>query len=353
MKGTYKKGHFLRNVLRTGCQYLDIVTFHTYQGNSVQSRVGKIEELAAIARENCQKPIWVTEFGIKASGITEETQGDLINGIFEQGINVPGVEKIFQYRMSNHYLNEEGYGLVEQNVFNSEVIRYKLGFYEVQDFLVSLPKAYDLDFRTLLNYTDFLGKKRSLLLDEDYNQNSFFFDPSEKLVVRTISAPGASAECFYGVNGEEPQNSCLANNEYIFGPNYFQNPISIELEGFREGETQSRFFNLYPFEETFNLVFQLKYTDQNGIKKTILANLEHPSVEVSDINIQKPMEFEILSSMEGVDCRFESIDSQGGCLVNYQYLFPPGFFSTHWFFEIKTTLNEVSQFRKIQWNLEE
>jgi Glycosyl hydrolase catalytic core len=117
------------------CQHLDALSCHLYRKNAGALFKDADENYKPFLEEQCNKPLWVTEFGIDSWERGEEAQASELVAAFE-GLLQPEhayLKRLFVFEWRDGYWphkGQRGWGLVSNAI---EGFRRKRSFWDVQD----------------------------------------------------------------------------------------------------------------------------------------------------------------------------------------------------------------------------
>ncbi len=97
---------YFSGVLSQACSHIDIVSAHFYPGNFSGSANAMISDIEAhylpSIQSQCNKPFWITEFGIQSEIIGEEIQAQEYYRALELALEKTYIDKLFLYRLEDH-----------------------------------------------------------------------------------------------------------------------------------------------------------------------------------------------------------------------------------------------------------
>jgi hypothetical protein len=188
---------FLDTVLKRACSLIDIVTIHAYDGNTVESRMEKVNQFVDVIKRRCHKPIWVTEFGFRESEVGKEELGDKVINLFREMTNVSEISKAFHYRMATHYKSDIQHGLISIDVFRDTLKEKKPAFYEVKRFLQSQPGASDFDLTFEALFFNSKNTLRYQAADKDKPSVTIGINPNKRAYFRIKAFSRGRVEAAY------------------------------------------------------------------------------------------------------------------------------------------------------------
>jgi len=116
------------------CPFLDILSCHLYNKNQGAGvMLEKADAHRQLVKQQCNKPIWVTEFGVDSWQKGEETQAKELAAAFDGLRTRPYLERLFVFEWRDGFWPHEGqrgWGLVSNAI---EGFRRKKSFWAVQD----------------------------------------------------------------------------------------------------------------------------------------------------------------------------------------------------------------------------
>ncbi len=118
---------------RRACSVLDILSCHLYMDNADALFNQADNHYRPILKQRCDKPLWVTEFGIDSWKVGDDVQAkDLVAAL--DGLRQRAwLERLFLFQWCDGYWpqkNQKGWGLVSNSI---EGFRRKKSFWAVQD----------------------------------------------------------------------------------------------------------------------------------------------------------------------------------------------------------------------------
>jgi putative glycosyl hydrolase len=120
---------------RKACNFLDILSCHLYMGSTSKLFKEADTHYLPILQQQCNKPLWVTEFGIDSweEGMSEDVQAKELAAALDGLRQRAYLQRLFLFEWRDGYWpakGQKGWGLVSNSI---EGLRRKKSFWAVQD----------------------------------------------------------------------------------------------------------------------------------------------------------------------------------------------------------------------------